>query len=802
MLEIDLKTAVTVIHQTLDDWADRARGTDPKSPFFFFVGAGISHPPIPLASTVQAQCRTRAERYGHKPPRADCSPLESYSHWFERAHPNREGRQHFLRTLMENAVISEANFRLAHLLLDGRVATLAVTANFDDFLTRALVLFGERPIVCDSPYTVGRVSVESTDLQVLHVHGSFWAYDCCNLRGEIDERSHYSNARPATVRSRLDSVLHSHSPLVVGYSGWEGDVFMSALQNRLTGDLGTNLYWFCHRRENISALPKWLKNHPDVRFVIPETPSQPGADKSVAQSPSPGPSAGLNQSGSPPSAGEDAALSATEVFEKLIEELRLDPPPLTADPVSFFARHLKKSLVSDPGTIRQDNDKYAILSVIERLEKIAELEKQQGSHTLQSLQQMEAFRNAVRQADYPAALDQGSRMNLRELSVHQLRELITGIAESDFRPEGKWELQIALADFVASAADVLAQHGDLDIATSRSLATVLFRKAFSLAELDQSEDAITTYDELVRRFGESSDETLRRQAAGALINKGNRLVALDRGEEGIAVYDEVARRFGEAVESDLRQRVARGLLYKAWALTGLNRGEEAIAAYDELTRRFSEAVEPKLTETFALALFYRGGVLRVLGREEEAIAAYDDIVRRFGDATDPALRQQIATALVNKAWTLGSLRRYEEAIMACEEVVRHVGEAAELGLQEQCAIALVNLGWNLGELSRNEEAAAMYDEVLRRFGDAPELGLRESVAMALVNKGTALGRLKRSEEAIAAYDEALRRVGDSAEPELKHWADEAAALRVTLVEECGSTEVKPPDSSGLEPNHA
>jgi hypothetical protein len=58
---------------------------------------------------------------------------------------------------MEKAVISRANFRLAHLLLESTVTNLVLTSNFDDFLTRALDLFGHRPIVCDHPKTLERI---------------------------------------------------------------------------------------------------------------------------------------------------------------------------------------------------------------------------------------------------------------------------------------------------------------------------------------------------------------------------------------------------------------------------------------------------------------------------------------------------------------------------------------------------------------------------------------------------------------------------------------------------------------------
>jgi hypothetical protein len=151
---------------------------------------------------------------------------------------------------------------------------LVVTTNFDDFLSRALILFGKHHIICDHPRTLERFDLESEDIQIIHIHGSYWFYDCCNLKGEIVGRAESSPSTPFTMLTLLDQILWRHSPLVVGYSGWEGDVFMGALKRRLSRSLGTNLYWFCYRRSDADSLPGWLKGCPNLRVVAPAEPTE------------------------------------------------------------------------------------------------------------------------------------------------------------------------------------------------------------------------------------------------------------------------------------------------------------------------------------------------------------------------------------------------------------------------------------------------------------------------------------------------------------------------------------------------
>ncbi|MDO8333234.1 MAG: tetratricopeptide repeat protein, partial [Nitrosomonas sp.] len=100
---------------------------------------------------------------------------------------------------------------------------------------------------------------------------------------------------------------------------------------------------------------------------------------------------------------------------------------------------------------------------------------------------------------------------------------------------GKYEIAV---EYFSKAVEVSSEPVQL--------AKALFNKAITLGQLERSEEAIAVYDEVVKRFGESTELSLREQVAKALLNKGARLSQLERSEEEIAVYDEVVKRFGEA----------------------------------------------------------------------------------------------------------------------------------------------------------------------------------------------------------------------------------------------------------------
>jgi hypothetical protein len=325
-----------------------------------------------------------------------------YSHWFELAYPQPVQRQKYLRSLIERSAISHANWRLAHLLIEKQLGALVVTPNFDDLLARALSLFGHPAVVCDHPRTVERINPESSDIQILHVHGSYLFYDCCNLRGEIEDRA---KPEPNSMSSALDQVLSRRCPLVIGYGGWDGDVIMSALQRRLQLPLPVNLYWFCYHRDEAQSLPPWLRNHAQVRLVAPSASEKHGVGSTGVA-----PSDSAGSSSARPASTEATTLSAQRVLDALIRAFKLDAPLLTRDPLRFLADHLEASL---PAENPAEPDVYALVSVVSRIRLAS------GQTVVPDV--LESLRDAVRRSAYREGLDYAARL-LQSLPTNRLAE--------------------------------------------------------------------------------------------------------------------------------------------------------------------------------------------------------------------------------------------------------------------------------------------------------------------------------------------------------------------------------------------
>ncbi|MBM3216977.1 hypothetical protein FJZ36_18945, partial [Candidatus Poribacteria bacterium] len=590
-----------------------------RQPFFFMIGAGVSAPTIPLAPEIIRHCKRKAKLPRRSKPPEFADVLDEYSFWLNRAYGDATLRQEYFRGIIEGKSISDANLRLAHLLMKGNVAKLVVTTNFDDHLSRAVSLFGGRPIICDHPHTTARIDEASADLQIVHLHGSYWYYDLKNLKGEVEAASKLDPDSPMTMATVLNTALRHMGIIVVGYSGWERDVFMSALQRRLgvENPLSHGLYWFCYERKQVGELPEWLRDHGDVRIVAPE----------------PRPIADVDDSGRTLRAAalddEAGRLPARRVFEKLIAELKLDTPTLMKDPLGFFADQLEKSL-SAPSAY----DIHSVREVIDRVRTAKEAESLIAT-------KLESVRDAIRRVQYVEAVDAVKHANPDEFTrlqradlIRHLRQCVGGSSVSD-HPDSV----VAATDAMLALYDSLhAGGGGTDYPElDGPLAQALFNRGVALGLLGRSEEELASYEEVVRRFGDADEPELRECVARALVNRGVALRRLGRSEEELASYDEVVRRFGDAEEPELRVQVAKALFSRGVALGRLGRSEEELASYDEVVPRFGDAEEPELRVQVARALFNRGVALGLLGRSEEELASYEEVVRRFGDADEPEL---------------------------------------------------------------------------------------------------------------------------------------------------------------------
>lgn len=556
---INIAQACAEIRQACSE----ANAEDRSSPFVLVVGAGISSPYVPLSADIIEDCKTRARETGRFQQPSSLDPLAVYMHWLDRAYPQPQHRRRYLTGLLKDKSVSQANFRLAHLLLrenpeQQTLTDLVLSINFDDSLERALRIFSHPYVSCDHPHSAPSVDLHDAALKVVHLYGTYTHYDHGRLT-DTHTRTRASTAAQANtaMQALVDNALKERAPIVVGYAGWENDLFMSALRRRLKdGMLDFNLYWFCYRADDFEALPAWLKDHSNVRFVLPQA-SLPEDEFSVADDVPEDPEAADYRQAAESAGVASNTLPARTVFEALIQEFDLPEPSLTRDPLAHVVARLRELL---PDNLR--NDPYDLNGIVSRLEGSGQAVEHPATivHRSPSVpstepsapQALATMRQAVRRAQWTTALAEGKAIALETLTGaqrEQLADLFLKTAMGLFEEQPQ---RLAAFDAVIDLdCDELRDNAAFNV----HLGKAYLYKGRTLGNINRVEDELATYEQALERFHDIEVQGLRDQLVRAIAKRLAEFGTVDANR----MSENLIRTYGEYALPNLRRAVALAL---------------------------------------------------------------------------------------------------------------------------------------------------------------------------------------------------------------------------------------------------
>ncbi|RKG58166.1 hypothetical protein D7X30_16985 [Corallococcus sp. AB011P] len=739
---LSLDEAAFEIHQAC--LASIENGESP--PFFFITGAGISHPPIPLARQIIEHCKDKAKGHPALASPQSQSPLNEYSYWFSLAYPHPQQRTQYFEKLISNEYISAANLRLAHLLLNEdpakRLTNLVFTLNFDNFLSRALTTFGKHHVVCDHPQTTARINLNDwRTTQVVHVHGSYNFYDCRNLASEIANAAVLSPTSQS-MPSLLDAALRNRAPLVVGYSGWEGDIVMSALKRRLDGQtLPFNLYWFCFSPSNIDTLPAWLKHHENIRFVINKnsqaTPSAQPLSEGVAGTITP------VSTTLAPGAAPKNQLPAHMVFERLSQAFSFPAPGISLDPLEFIARQMEKNLPKETN-LPDGEDLYQFRAVVSeiRAARAVLLERPKG----QAAQLLEEMREAIRTSQFEAIALLAEKAPA-EMSTQQRLEALSLLCAAVEGLEDNPSAQLSICNAILkinAPSDTPLDDG-VSIAHSFALAS----KAQLHHGRAEFKEALAAEDDCISQFGASAVPKVKKHVAQAIILRGFTLQGVDRAEDSLQAFETVLSTEFE-IESEIWPEFT---LYIAigYAETSaqLQRPDKAIQL---LNAALSHPLDLVSAEFVIQALNAKAVLLRMMGRHQEAEKIIIQLLKETADTSKSELAFWHTITRYSRATHLRETGSLDAALPMLQDLRLELQGSEIFNLRVVYFQTLISLCLIYAQTNQHELAIATSDTILLQIPADQAHRYRSFQATAMFLRGVSLQLLGRNEEAVTSLE--------------------------------------------------
>ncbi|MDV2379735.1 hypothetical protein Q5N41_15275, partial [Vibrio cholerae] len=270
-------------------------------------------------------------------------------------------------------------------------------------------------------------------------------------------------------------------------------------------------------------------------------------------------------------------------------------------------------------------------------------------------------------------------------------------------------------------------HDQLEIQGKLIHVQTIFDKAREDFNDKNYSSSLLAFEKVLGYIGSNTEPRLKDFACRALFVKGVTQGQLNQSEQAIQTYNDLIAYVDDDQTPALRERVVKAMVNKGVTQGQLNQSEQAIQTYNDLIAYVGDDQTPALREPVAMAMVNKGITQEQLNQSEQAIQTYNDLIAYVGDDQTPALREQVAMAMLNKGVTQGQLNQSEQEIQTYNHLIAYVGDDQTLALREQVAMAMLNKGVTQGQLNQSEQAIQTYNDLIAYVDDDQTPALRERV---------------------------------------------------------------------------
>lgn len=287
-------------------------------------------------------------------------------------------------------------------------------------------------------------------------------------------------------------------------------------------------------------------------------------------------------------------------------------------------------------------------------------------------------------------------------------------------------LQLAAYDqFIEQNKDATEQAKLVDVAS------VYFNKGKLLSESKRNAEAQAVFEALIQRFG--SYQPAEIPVAYAYLGRMLLQNALGQAKPALATADELVKRFGNTTNPAVKETLAKALVAKSSIYIALDQLKQAVATNAQVIQRYSAETSPAIKLLVAQAYVDQIVLQARLHHIKDAQNTFADALGFIGDA--PELAQYRAYAYFNQGVAYRAVEDYQRSIQAYNQMLALFAGDQTAEVQRLKASAYSNQAENLVKLVRYDQAQQVVDEALSTFTEPVDASMLEAVATLYNNKG-------------------------------------------------------------------
>ena len=752
-------------------------------PYFFIAGSGISNESVKSTSEIISECKKIC---GEGDLNIEEYRADQYSYWVKKAFPHRETRRRYIESLVKNKKIPESVMKLANILISRKVSNLVVTPNFDPFIYESLKMFGESDILLsDNNMSINKLDIESNNLNVLHVHGTYEFYDLFNQ--SYLERANLSEENIFSTGYFLKSALNKMSPIVIGYGGVENDIIMKELKERLNIPLKYKIYWFCYTEEDYNNLPSWLKyfeqdrklERDDVIFVLPEQRKDYSSDDKNLKN------LIFNE-----------RLNAKDVLSGIINEFHIKSPEIIQEPMIFlkkrFINNFSKNIYSDLlllkfNDIEDDKEiadiKNAIINndIREIIVKTEDVVKDLNNFEKKQIKILLKY--------LTIAVDENTSVGFKQsdlIKIINLYNIIYQSIENEADNVDKLNfVKIRLEEFSLLKSESVRKNkiehilNDINqIQGESDEYRSTYRKCINIKLMYTKENDEQFYDDVINKIKRWDDSEDVKLLIGIYIKKGIYLENNNQTESALTMFENAEKCFVYVRNDEwFKHILILCKVRKASLLNELEQYDNALLEIESAKNRFNNSEDIDIKNLLADAMILKGTILRKNMKFDEAEEAFDEVYDRYSCDNNEIIRRKAVKALLNKAEVLECDENYYDAVEVYNDIISRYKNDKDKELRIDSIQARLNKIVILTKSERDEIIIKKCNEVLKEYENEADERIKLIILQVRLCKAIGLHNSGRQKEAIELYNNIIKARREDADIKMKSLIMEARIFK-------------------------
>ncbi len=311
-----------------------------------------------------------------------------------------------------------------------------------------------------------------------------------------------------------------------------------------------------------------------------------------------------------------------------------------------------------------DNDTYAIHSIIEKLEKIAEAQVYETISLAD--EHLEEFINAIRNSDYALALERASSVDITLMDEGRLRDFSRQVLSAALSLNDNSDVELEAYGLVIACFErlniITSIMDDDDVVYSRAL----LAKAIVLSTRSMTDQENLIYEEIMGRYGDSKKEGLMDALAKSVIFRAMNHTDDSDFQRAIELLNSLIEKLNSFEGRAFRELVGRAEFNKALSIDRCGIREQTFEAYTRLSNLYRDSPDEKLRLYSARGAFNLAAEFRTTGEYTKEVEYYEIALQIVENNQDEASRALRKKSLFARAMALEHINK-TQALAAYDE---------------------------------------------------------------------------------------------------------------------------------------